>query len=111
MQYTAEGMGGSDLSGAAPLMFGNLSAIVYAPGATLPRGAGGGGGVTVNERSIDRYVEIYCGSGSGSGSGSGGCHGEYIDKVERELELEIELDQTGIDNPELAPGAEGRPIS
>lgn len=109
MQYTAEGMRGSDLSGAAPLMFGNLSAIVYAPGATLYRGAGGG--ATVDERSIDRYVEIYCGSGSGSGSGSGGCHGEYIDKVERELELEIELDQTGIHTPELAPGAEGRAIS
>jgi hypothetical protein len=109
MQYPGEAAGSGDLSGVMPLTFGKLSAIVYAPGATVPGNAEKSG--RVDERRIDRYVEIYCGSGSGSGSGSGGCHGDYIDKVERELELEIELDRPGIDNPEFAPGVDERSIN
>jgi hypothetical protein len=64
------------------LMFGKLSAIVYAPGQTP-------GFDKAEERRIDRYVEIYCGSGSGSGSGSGGCHGELVQQLEREINAEL----------------------
>ena len=59
---------------AEALMFGKLSAIVYAPGQAVPGSSPGL--VHDEERRINKYVEIYCGSGSGSGSGSGGCHGE-----------------------------------
>ncbi|HYL34621.1 MAG TPA: hypothetical protein VEV17_01770 [Bryobacteraceae bacterium] len=76
------------------LLFGKLSTIVYGPSVAVP-GALERGDRIIEPR-IDRYIDIYCGSGSGSGSGSGGCHGEVLERLEREVAAE--MDAPGVES-------------